>query len=78
MSEFLQQNADDARILRIGLEQHDPQMVDVAHQRISKRFGKTIADSAVFSTITRLVNKGWSFFDKDGNPSPLLNHELPE
>lgn len=76
--EFEQNNADDARILKIALEQHDPEMVDIAHTRIKKRFGKQLADSTVFSMITKLMDKGWSFFDKDDNPSPLLNHNLPE
>ncbi len=64
--------------MRIALEQHDTEMVDVAHARIKKRFGKQLADNTVFSMITNLMDKGWSFFDKEDKPSPLLNHNLPE
>lgn len=76
--EITQKNADDNRVLEIALKQHDPEMLDIAHTRISQRLGKRVADSVVFATITKLMNFGWSFFDTDDNPSPLLNHNLPD
>lgn len=79
MSEFLQRNADDSRLLKAGLRSHDPDVVDAAHTRISQRFGKEFADRVTFETITRMMDsEDWSWFDAEGNPSPLLNHDLPE
>ena len=79
MSELLQRNADDSRLLKTGLRTHDLAVVDAAHTRISQRFGKKLADRVTFETITKMIDtENWSWFDENGNPSPLLNHNLPE
>ena len=70
----IHESADAMRVLRAGLRGHDPETVRVAHARISKSVGEEIASEVVIKTVTRLMNEeNWSFFDEDGNPSPLLD-----
>ena len=70
---IIQENADSIRILKVGLRNHDVETVMATHSRISNNVGRRMATEVVFRTITRLMgSENWSFFDKDGNPSPLL------
>jgi len=70
---IVQRNADSARLLEAGLRNHDPETVEVARTRISRDYGEEVANKFVLQTITQMMeNEGWSFFDQDGNPSPLL------
>ena len=69
----IQDSADAMRVLRAGLRGHDPEIVRVAHARISKSVGEERATEIVLKTITHLMSdENWSFLDKDGNPFPLL------
>ncbi len=77
--DLLQEDADSIRVLRSALRTHDPEAVDTAHARIRERLGKNLAGQVVIGSIERLIEEeGWSFFDENGNPSPLLHHDLPE
>ena len=70
----LQWAADTNRLLKIALRSHDPKMLSQVEKRISKRLGPEIAERAVLTEITNLIEtEDWSFFDpQTGEPSPLL------
>lgn len=70
--ELIQWSSDTIRLLRIGLTNHDPLTIEMANERIISRMGEDFADKVLFNMITSMMEEGWSFFDEDGNPSPLL------
>ncbi len=71
--ELIQWNADTSRLMKIGLRTHNPDTMAAVHDRISEKFGSEFADSAIAQMITHLMTtENWSFFDENGNPSPLL------
>jgi len=73
LDEILQENADNMRLLKIGLRNHDPETVDAAMTRISDRYGEEIAESVVVTTISSLMEtKDWSFVLENGDSSPLM------
>lgn len=77
--ERVQVNADNMRLLKAGLRSHDPDAVDGAFIRIKRDYGNEIATEATMHTITKMISdENWSWFDNEGNPSPLLYHNLPE
>jgi hypothetical protein len=77
--EIVQRNADTMRILKAGLRGQDTETVDAEYSRIAEQYGPEFAETIVFQTITKLMDtEDFSFFDADGNPLPLLNHDLPD
>lgn len=73
LDEILQEVADSSRLLKIGLRNHDPEMLADAIARIKKRYGEQGAQDWVCTTITMLMSEeGWSFEMENGESSPLL------
>ncbi|MDD4381833.1 MAG: hypothetical protein PHE21_00600 [Candidatus Dojkabacteria bacterium] len=73
LNEIIQENADTMRLLKIGLRNHDPEIVVAAMTRISDRYGDSFAERVTFTTISTLMeNEGWSFELENREPSPLI------
>lgn len=77
-AELVQWFADTSRLLKIGLRTHDVEIVDSVYLRIAERYGQEIAEKSVYQMITHIIEtEGWEWEDAEGNPSPLLDHDLP-
>ena len=79
MFDLTQWFADTSRLLKIALRTHDPEQVDIIYLRIADKYSAQVAEMAVYQMITYLINtEDWSWFDENGNPSPLMYHNLPD
>ncbi len=73
LKDTVQELADVSRLLKAGLRSHDPEAVGVAISRLEANYGAKMAESKVMATITSMMtSEGWSFFDEQGDASPLL------
>lgn len=71
--ELIQWSTENNRLIRTGLRNHDPVMVDAVRQRVTEKLGETFADKYICFWINFLMNtEGWDWQLPDGSPSPLL------
>lgn len=64
---------DGARLVKAGLENHDPETTLVGFARVSRVVGQEMATEFLTGHITKLMDKGWSFVNEEtGEASPLI------
>jgi hypothetical protein len=71
--EYIDWNRTNVTLANLALRNHDPEIFYGVYDRIAEKIGATAATEFLFDLMTKaMTNEGWSFVDKNGNPSPLL------
>jgi hypothetical protein len=71
--ETLQEIADNKRLLKAGLRNHDPETVGIAIERLESNYGEQIAKDILFDTMTLMMSEEeWGFEMEGGESSPLI------